>query len=169
MGGSTGVNVAGAIRMAKQLGPGHTIVTILCDYGTRYASKLFNPAFLREKTCPCPPGSKRCRRCRTSAKRFPREDIQSMSNDIVSTDWLEAHLGSPDIAILDASWHLPTARRDAEAGIPGRPTSRAPSSSTSMSLSDTVLAPAPHAAQPGEILLPHAQAGRGRRQAHHRL
>ena len=54
MGGSTGVNVAGAIRMAKVLGPGHTIVTILCDYGTRYASKLFNPAFLREKNLPVP-------------------------------------------------------------------------------------------------------------------
>jgi cysteine synthase A len=49
MGGSTGVNVAGAIRLAKPLGPGHTIVTILCDYGTRYASKLYNPAFLRSK------------------------------------------------------------------------------------------------------------------------
>lgn len=54
MGGSTGVNVAGAIRMAKALGPGHTIVTILCDYGTRYASKLFNPAFLTEKGLPVP-------------------------------------------------------------------------------------------------------------------
>lgn len=54
MGGSTGVNVAGAIRMAKQMGPGHTIVTILCDYGTRYASKIFNPAFLREKKLPVP-------------------------------------------------------------------------------------------------------------------
>jgi cysteine synthase A len=54
MGGSTGVNVAGAIRLAKKLGPGHTIVTILCDYGTRYASKLFNPAFLREKSLPVP-------------------------------------------------------------------------------------------------------------------
>jgi cysteine synthase A len=54
MGGSTGVNVAGAIRLAKRLGPGHTIVTILCDYGTRYASKLFNPAFLREKSLPVP-------------------------------------------------------------------------------------------------------------------
>ena len=54
MGGSTGVNVAGAIRMAQQMGPGHTIVTILCDYGTRYASKLFNPAFLREKNLPVP-------------------------------------------------------------------------------------------------------------------
>jgi cysteine synthase len=54
MGGSTGVNVAGAIRLAKQLGPGHTIVTILCDYGTRYASKLFNPVFLRSKGLPVP-------------------------------------------------------------------------------------------------------------------
>jgi cysteine synthase len=55
MGGSTGVNVAGAIRMAKDLGPGHTIVTILCDYGTRYQSKLFNPDFLRTKNLPVPP------------------------------------------------------------------------------------------------------------------
>jgi cysteine synthase A len=54
MGGSTGVNVAGAIKLARKLGPGHTIVTILCDYGTRYASKIFNPAFLREKGLPVP-------------------------------------------------------------------------------------------------------------------
>jgi cysteine synthase A len=54
MGGSTGVNVAGAIRLARQMGPGHTIVTVLCDYGTRYASKLFNPAFLRSKGLPVP-------------------------------------------------------------------------------------------------------------------
>lgn len=54
MGGSTGINVAGAIRMARAMGPGHTIVTILCDYGTRYQSKLFNPAFLREKGLPVP-------------------------------------------------------------------------------------------------------------------
>ncbi|MCP5411056.1 MAG: cysteine synthase A [Alphaproteobacteria bacterium] len=55
MGGSTGINVAGAIRMAKDMGPGHTIVTVLCDYGNRYQSKLFNPAFLREKNLPLPP------------------------------------------------------------------------------------------------------------------
>ncbi len=55
VGGSTGINVAGAIRMAKALGPGHTIVTILCDAGTRYQSKLFNPAFLRSKNLPAPP------------------------------------------------------------------------------------------------------------------
>jgi cysteine synthase A len=54
LGGSSGINVAGAIRMARELGPGHTIVTILCDYGTRYQSKLFNPAFLRSKNLPVP-------------------------------------------------------------------------------------------------------------------
>jgi cysteine synthase A len=54
MGGSTGINVAGAIHMAKQMGPGHTIVTILADYGTRYQSKLFNPEFLRSKGLPVP-------------------------------------------------------------------------------------------------------------------
>jgi len=54
MGGSTGVNVAGAIRLAKEMGPGHTIVTLLCDYGTRYQSKLFNPAFLQAKNLPLP-------------------------------------------------------------------------------------------------------------------
>ena len=54
LGASSGINVAGAIRLARQLGPGHTIVTILCDYGTRYQSKLFNPAFLREKGLPVP-------------------------------------------------------------------------------------------------------------------
>jgi cysteine synthase A len=54
LGGSTGINIAGAIRLAKELGPGHTIVTILADYGTRYQSKLFNPEFLRSKNLPVP-------------------------------------------------------------------------------------------------------------------
>ena len=54
LGGSSGINVAGAIRLAQDLGPGHTVVTILADSGTRYQSKLFNPAFLREKGLPCP-------------------------------------------------------------------------------------------------------------------
>ena len=49
-----GVNIAGAIRLAKELGPGHTIVTILCDSGSRYASKLFNPEFMRSKGLPVP-------------------------------------------------------------------------------------------------------------------
>ena len=54
VGGSSGVNVAGAIRLARQMGPGHTIVTLLCDYGTRYQSKMFNPAFLRSQNLPVP-------------------------------------------------------------------------------------------------------------------
>lgn len=54
MGGSTGINIAGAIRMARDLGPGKTIVTILCDYGSRYQSKVYNPTFLREKGLPVP-------------------------------------------------------------------------------------------------------------------
>jgi len=54
MGGSTGINVAGAIRMAREMGPGHTIVTVLADYGTRYQGKLFNPEFLRAKNLPVP-------------------------------------------------------------------------------------------------------------------
>lgn len=54
VGGSSGVNMAGAIRMAKEMGPGHTIVTMLCDYGTRYQTKLFNPEFLRSKELPVP-------------------------------------------------------------------------------------------------------------------
>ncbi|MDH3596727.1 MAG: cysteine synthase A [Rhodospirillales bacterium] len=54
LGGSSGINVAGAMRLAEKMGPGHTIVTVLCDFGTRYQSKLFNPAFLREKGLPTP-------------------------------------------------------------------------------------------------------------------
>jgi cysteine synthase len=54
MGGSTGINIAGAVRLARELGPGKTIVTVLCDYGNRYQSKMFNPAFLRSKGLPVP-------------------------------------------------------------------------------------------------------------------
>ncbi|EPX80249.1 cysteine synthase A [Litoreibacter arenae] len=54
LGASSGINIAGAIRLAKDMGPGHTIVTILCDYGTRYQSKLWNPAFLKDKGLPYP-------------------------------------------------------------------------------------------------------------------
>jgi cysteine synthase A len=64
MGGSTGINVAGAVRLANEMGPGHTIVTILADYGSRYQSKLFNPEFLRSKGLPVPPWIER----RTSVK-----------------------------------------------------------------------------------------------------
>jgi cysteine synthase A len=55
MGGSTGINVAGAIRLANEMGPGHTIVTVLADYGNRYQSKIFNPKFLKEQGLPTPP------------------------------------------------------------------------------------------------------------------
>jgi len=54
LGGSSGINIAGAIRLAKDMGPGHVIVTVLADYGTRYQSKLFNPEFLRSKNLPVP-------------------------------------------------------------------------------------------------------------------
>jgi cysteine synthase len=54
LGGSSGINIAGAMRLARELGPGHTIITILCDFGTRYQSKLFNPDFLRSKGLPTP-------------------------------------------------------------------------------------------------------------------
>jgi cysteine synthase A len=54
LGASSGINIAGAMKMARDMGPGHTIVTVLCDYGTRYQSKLFNPEFLREKDLPTP-------------------------------------------------------------------------------------------------------------------
>ena len=54
LGGSTGINIAGAVRLARDLGPGHTIVTVLCDYGNRYQSKLFNPDFLKSKGLPVP-------------------------------------------------------------------------------------------------------------------
>lgn len=54
LGGSSAINIAGAVQMAKELGPGHTIVTVLCDYGHRYQSKLFNPAFLQRMKLPVP-------------------------------------------------------------------------------------------------------------------
>ncbi|MEX0924217.1 MAG: cysteine synthase A [Rhodovibrionaceae bacterium] len=54
LGGSSGINVGGAIKLAREMGPGHTIVTVLCDYGTRYSSRLFNPEFLRSKNLPVP-------------------------------------------------------------------------------------------------------------------
>jgi cysteine synthase A len=54
LGGSSGINVAGAIKLAQKMGPGHTIVTVLCDFGTRYQSKLFNPEFLRARQLPVP-------------------------------------------------------------------------------------------------------------------
>lgn len=72
LGGSTGINIAGAIRLAKDLGPGHTIVTMLCDAGTRYQSKLFNPEFLRSKNLPVPEWLEK-----TSEINVPYEDVPS--------------------------------------------------------------------------------------------
>jgi len=72
LGGSTGINIAGAIRLAKDLGPGHTIVTMLCDAGTRYQSKLFNPEFLRSKNLPVPEWLEK-----TSEIHVPYEDVPS--------------------------------------------------------------------------------------------
>jgi cysteine synthase A len=72
LGGSTGINIAGAIRLAKDLGPGHTIVTMLCDAGTRYQSKLFNPEFLRFKDLPVPEWLEK-----TSEINVPYEDVPS--------------------------------------------------------------------------------------------
>ncbi len=73
MGGSSGINIAGAIRMARDMGPGKTIVTILCDYGSRYQSKVWNPVFLREKGLPVPNGWRAGRgRCRRSMKTSDR-------------------------------------------------------------------------------------------------
>ena len=54
LGSSSGINIAAAVRLAEQMGPGHTIVTILCDYGNRYQSKMLNPEFLKEKNLPIP-------------------------------------------------------------------------------------------------------------------
>ncbi|XWN29046.1 MAG: cysteine synthase A [Devosia sp.] len=72
LGASTGVNVAGAVRLAREMGPGHTIVTILCDYGNRYASKLFDPSFLREKGLPVPEWLER-----TSDISIPYESVEA--------------------------------------------------------------------------------------------
>jgi cysteine synthase A len=70
LGGSSGINIAGAIHLAKELGPGHTIVTVLADYGTRYQSKLFDPKFLRSKDLPVPPWLER-----RSAIKVPYEKV----------------------------------------------------------------------------------------------
>ena len=72
LGGSSGINVAGAIRLGKQLGPGKTIVTILCDSGSRYQSKLFNPEFMRSKNLPVPGVAGEAQQDR----RAVREDIR---------------------------------------------------------------------------------------------
>ena len=76
LGGSSGINVAGAVRLAKELGPGHTIVTILADYGTRYQSKLFNPHFLREKNLPVPAWLERKIKHQRALREALRNDVR---------------------------------------------------------------------------------------------
>jgi cysteine synthase A len=71
LGGSSGINIAGAIRMAREMGPGHTIVTILCDYGSRYQSKLYNPPSCGKRAC----------RCRNGWTRAPRA-LPSVVEDV---------------------------------------------------------------------------------------
>lgn len=72
LGGSSGINIAGAVRMAKEMGPGHTIITVLCDYGTRYQAKLFNPEFLRSKELPVPEWMER-----NSGIEIPFEEVDA--------------------------------------------------------------------------------------------
>ena len=117
MGGSTGINVAGAIRMARDLGPGHTIVTILADYGNRYQTKLFNPEFLREKGLPVPPWLAEPQR----ADQGPLRMSDRMSN-LVSTEWLADHLN--DVRVVDASWYMPDDKREPASRIRGGAYSR---------------------------------------------
>ncbi len=71
LGGSSAINIAGAVRLAKDLGPGKTIVTVLCDYGNRYQSKLFNPAFLKAKGLPVPHWLEEPRVCRLALLSNP--------------------------------------------------------------------------------------------------
>ena len=128
LGGSTGINVAGAIRMARDLGPGHTIVTILADYGNRYQSKLFNPDFLRDKGLPAPPW--------LAEQRAPiAVPFEMMAHDhLVSTEWLAAHLD--EVRVVDASWYMPDDKRDPPSRIRGRRIFPARCSSTLTALSD---------------------------------
>ena len=95
LGGSTAINIAGAMAMARDLGPGHTIVTILCDSGQRYQSKVWNPAFLREKNLPVPSWLE-----------------VEMAPVLVSAEWLLDNIDN--VRVFDIS-HLPTVKRDAEA------------------------------------------------------
>ena len=94
---STGINIAGAIRMAKEMGPGHTIVTILCDFGNRYQSKLFNPEFMRSKGLPVPEWLER---------RIDRQGAAAVS------DWSTELLFRDDAYLTKAarpSWASPSA------------------------------------------------------------
>ncbi len=102
LGGSSAINVAGAAAMAREMGPGHTICTILCDSGQRYQSKIWNPEFLRAKDLPVP----------YWLRSLKGRNI--MQTTIVSAEWLLAQ-DSDKVTILDASYFLPTMGRDGRA------------------------------------------------------
>ena len=87
LGGSTGINVAGAIRLARQLGPGQTIVTMLCDSGNRYQSKLFNPEFMRSKNLPVPEWLEK----RTQDRGAVREGVSANPSAVSEASWRCAH------------------------------------------------------------------------------
>ena len=164
MGGSTGINVAGAIRMAKDLGPGHTIVTILCDYGTRYQSKLFNPEFLRSK------GSARAALAggtRAPPSKLPYREMKPFSPCL-------------DRMARRASRRARYSRgRCIVVSAAGRPRRAEPNTRPRIfpravffdidDLSDEEHRPAAHAGARAEIRQPHAQAGPRRRQSDRRL
>ena len=139
LGGSSGINIAGAVRLAKELGPGHIVVTILADYGTRYQSKLFNPEFLREKKLPVPAWLERKSNIAIPFEKEPECDntieppraagvgVENSSTEraiamadnlpskwLVSTEWLAERLGKPDVSIVDGSFYLPALKRNAK-------------------------------------------------------
>ena len=140
MGGSTGINVAGAVTLARDLGPGHTIVTILADYGSRYQSKLFNPEFLKERGLPTPPW------------------LSSNTRSVVSTGWLAERLDDPKIRILSTRAGSCPARHATRTRSMRRSTFRARCASTSTRSSDRCEPPPPHAERPVGIRHSHAPA-----------
>ena len=135
LGGSSGINVAGAIRLARDLGPGHTIVTVLCDYGTRYQSRLFNPKFLREKGLPVPAWLDQRQAAAPARVRLDFEngdiDLLQTKTWLTETDELARELDAPDLVIIDASWHMPGEGKNAHAEYLDRAYSRRASSSIS--------------------------------------
>ena len=144
----------------KEMGPGHTIVDRALRLGTRYQSKLFNPAFLREN-------AGRLARPDIPDVR-PSEAILAAPDALVSTEWLAEHLDAPDVQVVDATWYLP-----AMSGTPGPNIAEAHIPGAVFfdidDIADTDNPAAPHAAEPGQVLRAGAQARPGRRHAHRRL
>ena len=163
VGRSTGINVAGAIRLAREIGPGHTIVTILCDYGTRYQSKLFNPEFLRSKGLPVPDWLERRPNSPSRSSRDLRQARRPCRHRLACRPSEGAGRAHRRRFLVPAGSE---ARRQGRVSPPA--TSRARCSSTS-TISPIRQSPAAHAAEPGEIRRARAQARHRRRQPHRRL